>query len=512
MANRSDITDSAGLSPASVVPADEAVQGQVVAAHSVAPLASLTENERHALQTPLHATAKDARTLLPYFAILPAAWGVRYLARGPIDTLKGVESFDWFRRVRGRITEPVFNYFRGNFNAGAVKPEYGIATQEQVINHLRSIGEGKEKAVDWVQKLEADLASGGTKEFSELQSKLNQRYKNLMLDVAFDTTLGAYMFGVTGTYEYNVYKNIRKVYAETVAYEDDKRPESIRLSDFRHSNNRLVQNTMLNFRDKTFSRLGTDLGFFGRWLGYVHPSLSMLKNFKFGETIGGLKLAQSLGSVYTRRNTIFEEICSLIEKKINPIRGISESITAPDLIDVYQNYAHTVEPRRAFHDITIHQTSDVIDWKRAESVFSLAAELMNRTYKYKHNRVDEMPAEMRVRADPGNFTLPKFLYLLGHDLIDPAKPEQSMAYVQVANQYGMQAVKQLQASLEKGMALEEAIKPYSIDFYFLKQVDARRAEEQAVRRRTVDTNPPPSTRIHDHSPTERVQSMPTLGL
>ncbi len=478
-----------------------------------APYAGLSENERHALQTPLHATAKDAKTLLPYFAILPAAWGVRYLARGPIDTLKGIESFDWFRSARARVIEPVFNYFRAHYrHAGPVDGKHVIATEEQLVNRLRSIGEGKGEAHDWITKVKDDLGRGQKKEFTDLQKRLKDRYKNLMLDMAFDTTLGAYMFGVTATYEYNVYKNIRKVYAEAVAYEDDKRPEDIRFSDFRHSQNRLVQNTMQNFRDKTRSRLGTDLGFFGRWLGFAHPSLSMLKNFKFGETIGGLKLAQSLGSVYTRRNTIFEEICSLIEKKINPIRGISESINESDLIDIYQNYAHTIAPRHAFHDITIHQQSDVVDWKRAESVFALAAELMNRTYKYKHSRVDELPAELRVKADPGNFTLPKFLYLLGHDLIDPAKPEQSMAYVQVANQYGMQAVKQLQASLEKGMTLEEAIKPYHIDFFFLKRVDARRAEEEAVRRQQADPAAAPTTRVQEGALSERVQAAPTLGI
>src|SRR6185312_7082074 len=61
-----------------------------------------------------------------------------------------------------------------------------------------------------------------------------------------------------------------------------------------------------------------------------------------------------------------------------------------------------------------------------------------------------------------NFALPKFLYLIGHDLIQPANVKQTLALIEVANRYDMKAVKQVVKTLGEGASLAEALKPYPV--------------------------------------------------
>ncbi|MEJ0009185.1 MAG: hypothetical protein WDN72_00725 [Alphaproteobacteria bacterium] len=75
---------------------------------------------------------------------------------------------------------------------------------------------------------------------------------------------------------------------------------------------------------------------------------------------------------------------------------------------------------------------------------------MNHTYAYKHNvAIGDMG---RPDAD---FALPKFIYLLGHDLIRPRHPEETMLTLNIANQYGIPAVQEMQRMLASGEKLEQ---------------------------------------------------------
>ncbi len=92
--------------------------------------------------------------------------------------------------------------------------------------------------------------------------------------------------------------------------------------------------------------------------------------------------------------------------------------------------------------------------------FDRMTQLMNLTYAYKHpSDIDPQTGQVRRQAD---FALPKFIYLLGHDLIDVNKPEQTLAAIEIANQFGIPAVKEMQAMLKSGASLVQVTERFPI--------------------------------------------------
>jgi hypothetical protein len=59
-------------------------------------------------------------------------------------------------------------------------------------------------------------------------------------------------------------------------------------------------------------------------------------------------------------------------------------------------------------------------------------------------------------------SLPKFIYLLGHDLILPRQPERTMATIEIANNYGIKAVKDMQSMLGSGATLDAVLQRYPV--------------------------------------------------
>jgi hypothetical protein len=78
---------------------------------------------------------------------------------------------------------------------------------------------------------------------------------------------------------------------------------------------------------------------------------------------------------------------------------------------------------------------------------------MNLTYAYKHRSVIDPDTGHVVRQ--ANFALPKFIYLLGHDLIDVRRPEETLATIEIANHYGIPAVKEMRQMLASGNSLDQ---------------------------------------------------------
>ncbi|MFZ4125615.1 MAG: hypothetical protein ACOYJ2_06045, partial [Rickettsiales bacterium] len=84
---------------------------------------------------------------------------------------------------------------------------------------------------------------------------------------------------------------------------------------------------------------------------------------------------------------------------------------------------------------------------------------MNLTYAYKHQTMLDTQGNVVPQA---NFPLPKLIYLLGHDLIDTRNPETTLAYIEIANRHGMEAVKEMQTGLAQGKTLEQFLEKYPI--------------------------------------------------
>ena len=81
---------------------------------------------------------------------------------------------------------------------------------------------------------------------------------------------------------------------------------------------------------------------------------------------------------------------------------------------------------------------------------------MNDSYGYKADIRDPNPMA-------SNFQMPKFLYLLGHGMFDPFRAEESIMYMEIANKYGMSAVKQAHEAVKKGMSIATIEDKFPID-------------------------------------------------
>jgi hypothetical protein len=141
---------------------------------------------------------------------------------------------------------------------------------------------------------------------------------------------------------------------------------------------------------------------------------------------------------------------------------------ASDLLDLYQKYNLDHNPNALFKEATSHDMGDNNKWQLSNTIFDRMAQLMNDTYKYKHGFTAETDGleqlTHQILGENRYFTMPKYLYLLGHDLIDPSQPEKTLAYVEIANTYGIQAVKDVRTLLEdKKIPLETVLETYVID-------------------------------------------------
>lgn len=271
----------------------------------------------------------------------------------------------------------------------------------------------------------------------------------------YDNVLGTGSMLLTGYYANRVASDMKKVFAETVAYEFDKDPKDITYRDLWNSENRLVEEVRSNFIRKNLSRVGTDALFFLGNLAHV-PKMGWVNKYSFSDLGVGVKGVQLMGEVISKHTTIFEELVQLIDNKMNPLKGMGAPITVADTFDLYQKYTQMHDPQASFRDALSSQSNDGRDWMKAQTIFKRVSELMNLTYKYKH--IGPQPSESdQAKAD---FALPKFLYLLGNGLIDTYKPEETLAYIEVANAYGIPAVRQLQRALERGIPVDQALSGY----------------------------------------------------
>ena len=257
---------------------------------------------------------------------------------------------------------------------------------------------------------------------------------------------GTLMYGVTGFYAWRTWKDMRNIFSETLAEEFNKNPQDVGFGDFWRSNNTIIQQTVRNYVKYNVRRALVNVAFFAPFI-----AKPIFKKYNFhAET--GVDLGVFANSAYlvsdvmTRRITPFESLQELIDLKINHANNISDKITAEDLLDVYENNVVQTHATGSFAKLR-----GTPQWE-ATKLFDRMADLMNQTYKNS------------VRREESNFTLPKLVSLIGLNLIDPDHLNRSMAYVEIANKYGVPDVRKTAARIQNGAALEDAIRDYKIDF------------------------------------------------
>jgi hypothetical protein len=417
----------------------------------------MDQNQAESLHT---GVTKDPASTPGYFRMLLAALPARYAIRGVVNFFKEMPAFSWMDRyVLGipKKMEPFQYYMLGSAEAESA---------EKILrrSHLYDPHVTAEKLESW--------RSNPIKRQDGLDH-LRKEMRDRILDSHYDNLLGVGSAVITGMYAMRVKTDIWHAFAETVAYENGKNPRDITFRDIMNSDNSIARATVSNFIHKTMGRLATDAIFFGRQLAHVPGLPAGLKTFNFGELAIGAKGYFLLRDILAKQTTFFEDLTQLIDRKLNPIKGIGEPISASDVIDLYQKYAMKHNKDAAFKDATIRERRDGVEWPKAERLFSRIADLMNQTYKYKHSSIDHVSYESRELQATSDFALPKFLYLLGHGLLDSRRPEQSLAYVELANKQGMDAVRNVQQQTERGTSLIEALRPYGEEYVALLNPSGR---------------------------------------
>ncbi len=303
------------------------------------------------------------------------------------------------------------------------------------------------------------------------ETSLRQLKKNTLYALnrtTFDAFLGLGSLGVTGYYTHRVMNDIKTTFAETVAYENyPKAPNDITFEDIMRSENKIVRDTINDLKLKTVARVGTDLLFFGRMLGYI-PGLQGFRQIKFGGIMMGIKGMLLLTETQRRDTSLFKDISEFVDDKLSLDKGLSDEITTSDLLDMYQKYEKDHAPEKRFRSTINNDTTSEAEWQLSHIVFGRMAELINNTYKYKHgidtNADSVQQIEQDILKTHQNLALPKFWYLLGHDMIDASQPIKTLFLVEVTNFWSAQTARKASARLNAGENFYKVAEDYPVDF------------------------------------------------
>lgn len=442
-----------------------------------------TSSNQNQNQNPMHtAVTRDPASTPSYFRLVLPLLAARYLWRGLLSSFqeKQTDFFKIFDKTKKDMGDKIDQYLSNPANE---------TVEKEMVYKLREAGWTKHGAQQTLKEVKENQlketnttfplsSKEATTQFSDardqvrkFKSEAKKRAVSRKYESAFDGGIGLASTWVTLNYMMRVKTDIHNVFAETVALEKGKDPHSITSGDLKNSDNLIVQSTQKNaFRNNLF-RFANDALFFVRpvsFLPWIKQPMAWSRSWFTGEMAIGLKGVYLLKEVMRKETTIFEDLIQLIDRKLNPIKGIGDPISQSDVIDLYQKFASVHMPEAAFNDATVHQNKDGLNWEKSYAVFSRVTELMNNTYKYKHT--------VTQTNDTDDFALPKFLYLLGHKLIDPYKPEETLAYVEVANKYGIEPVKQMRSALSHGASLESVLERYPVSMDALKPKKTAKAE------------------------------------
>jgi len=298
-----------------------------------------------------------------------------------------------------------------------------------------------------------------------------------ILQRAYALATGGVMLLATAFYSLKTLGDMRRTLRESLAYEFDKKPQDVGFKDllFTKTDNDVVNKVRRNFFKMSARRLAfVNLPFFSFLIPGLSKRLSTENAVRWGVGLGASYL---VSDVLSRRETFFEELQIVIDRKINQVGRMGEQLTATDLLNLYDINARDHSPQMTF--------SDKINtplWKQNLPAFERMAALMNETYHPSNGKAAE-------------FTIPKFVYLVGHKLIQPQYPEQTLAYVEIANRYGMSAVKKAAAAIQGGTPLDKILAQFPITTptpLMQESQNEPKFTEKLAESRTISHPPAPS--------------------
>jgi hypothetical protein len=306
------------------------------------------------------------------------------------------------------------------------------------------------------------------KERTDEGSKLFGKYDNVGWRRWLNKSILALSFGTVvnlliGLYTNRTYRDIKTLYREALGYEFDKAPQDIGVRDIWRSQNAVIQKTRGDFLGRTLKRFGAASGFFipwGPWFAHEkYENTSKLDNigYKMGPGVMGAYL---FWDAFKRKKSFFEELQETVDTKLSrDSEGgkPGEGVTTEEILSLF------LFQRKAVDKSYLRPPLDSQEWQEQTALAAHIADVTNRTYG-------------NTPGDNASFTIGKFEYLFGFGLLDTF-PE-SLAYVELASQYGMQAVKQVASAVKNGMNPETAFAEYGISPEHLASLSARNVSPQ----------------------------------
>jgi hypothetical protein len=153
---------------------------------------------------------------------------------------------------------------------------FGLLTGEDKINELSPLS----------QRIRHNIHEFGRGFYDRIMPGVSHRDR---FAVSYNAALGIGSTALTTSYGWMVYKDIKNIFSEAVAAEKGKRPEELTYKDFANSDNRILQQTMRNFKTRFAMRFLTDLPFFGA---------AWLRDTTAGDFMLGLKAVQLLADTW----------------------------------------------------------------------------------------------------------------------------------------------------------------------------------------------------------------------
>lgn len=396
------------------------------------------------------------------------AWAVRYIPRGLLGEVFSKNAFPAVKRaVNTRIDKAVLNRMEGKINTvlaensslvkdiqtGAVK--WHVSESDGLFKKLKKEISGW-RPDDASREIEhivqrAEVKNGTLVMSESSKDSLRNVVRGKMDDIGYSLALFAGSSALSYRYSRLVRHDIQNLFKEAVAYEKDVPEKNISFKDIAQSDNKIVRGTMKKYHKKLAARLGSDSLFL---------LATPFKSTHLTDFLLGIKGAQMLSETWNRKETMFEDFITFVNNKINPYNGLGQPVSIGEVFDLYQHYAQAYNPSAAFTGVIEHGMDEGIRWAGNQQIFQRMTDLLNKTYAYKHQSiVNPATGHTVMQAD---FALPKFIYLLGHDLIDVNDPKKTLTAIELANAYGIPSVKEMGRMLKSGKSVDDVIKRFNI--------------------------------------------------
>ncbi len=284
--------------------------------------------------------------------------------------------------------------------------------------------------------------------------------------------MGATILGLTGFYSKRTYDDIKTLYAESVGYELDKKPEDVTWHDlFVKSQNEALEVTRDAFNKRTAARAAAGSAFLFPWQifrDWKNDKPKYDANANAG--VGAVGVYLSVYESFLRKPSFFDVEQNLVATAITRDDITShEIVKARDIQSLLQ-----LQRRHVNKDYTCPIMNS--PERENESVLSKRiADLLNQTY------------DNVKRHEKTNFTIGKFNFLVGFGLLDsfPA----SLAFVELANKStDMKDVKQVAAAIRHGEDAQLAFQAHGIDMHGLADAKSSPVQQLLASYRTIGTD------------------------